>query len=454
MNFLFKSLLVASFFASLNAHATMTLVGMSNWYSKLTVSTDGVKPLVYAGSAYASGTCDLNGLTPCNSCQGNVTGSKLAACNTQSVYPGLKIKISLSTTVTPIPNVSDARVYVGTSTGNVTTATITMNGSTLNVEFPWSDLCAKAAPTGGAACTASFSTSLSIGFITSGNTSGELSEKYDMQVVYSYIDAANSNTATYQLCKDGEAAPTPPDASFPYGVCYMEAKRGDGKIYIDPTRYAASYPTFKSPVTYGGIRVFYAPTTDYTSITNASPSVDFDLVGTTAELGENRIQDLENGTQYCVILANKDITGNIFYFTPTNLSTVDEKKQCAIPDKVIGLLDDKNCFIATAAFGSEMAPKVKILRAFRDKFLLPYSWGQSFVRTYYKISPPIANYIAEHESLRTATRAALWPVIAWSQLTLALGFPMALLVSFLSCFVIGVGLFQVRQRFSRGKLNA
>jgi len=48
------------------------------------------------------------------------------------------------------------------------------------------------------------------------------------------------------------------------------------------------------------------------------------------------------------------------------------------------------CFIATAAYGSSMAPNVRILREFRDRFLIESRMGKSFVNLYYLNSAIVA----------------------------------------------------------------
>jgi len=76
------------------------------------------------------------------------------------------------------------------------------------------------------------------------------------------------------------------------------------------------------------------------------------------------------------------------------------------------------CFIATAAYGTDTAKELDILREFRDEVLLPDSLGAKFVSLYYKTSPPIANFISQHEVLRIAVRVGfvdpIVKILNWS----------------------------------------
>jgi subtilisin family serine protease len=68
------------------------------------------------------------------------------------------------------------------------------------------------------------------------------------------------------------------------------------------------------------------------------------------------------------------------------------------------------CFIATAAYGSALHPRVNALRQFRDAYLLPNVVGRAFVHAYYRASPPLADFIARHDWLRAGVRTLLWPL--------------------------------------------
>ena len=78
-------------------------------------------------------------------------------------------------------------------------------------------------------------------------------------------------------------------------------------------------------------------------------------------------------------------------------------------------LSNSNCFIATAAYGSPMAKEVDALRNFRNGVLLQNKAGRAFVDWYYHTSPPIADKLAKHSNLRTGVRAALTPLVKFSQ---------------------------------------
>ncbi len=106
------------------------------------------------------------------------------------------------------------------------------------------------------------------------------------------------------------------------------------------------------------------------------------------------------------------------------------------------------CFIATAAFGSPMQPYVRILREFRDKFLLNNIFGKAFVNLYYKYSPPMADFIAEHANLRAIICVSLLPVVGMSWVAMKYGAEpiMALL---LFCGIGLIGLVRVRNKFKK-----
>jgi len=72
------------------------------------------------------------------------------------------------------------------------------------------------------------------------------------------------------------------------------------------------------------------------------------------------------------------------------------------------------CFIATAAYGSYLDSHVQTLRDFRDTYLVTNPVGSSLVSTYYKLSPPIAEFIDDHPSLKPIVRVGLMPAVALS----------------------------------------
>ena len=79
--------------------------------------------------------------------------------------------------------------------------------------------------------------------------------------------------------------------------------------------------------------------------------------------------------------------------------------------------EDKSggCLIATAAFGSEMAPQVQFLREIRDNTVLQTESGASFMtgfnQFYYSFSPIIADYERENPVFKEVVKLTLTPLL-------------------------------------------
>ena len=73
------------------------------------------------------------------------------------------------------------------------------------------------------------------------------------------------------------------------------------------------------------------------------------------------------------------------------------------------------CLIATAAYGSELAPQVQMLREIRDNQLMNTESGKSFMATfndiYYSFSPIIADYERENPYFKETVKIAITPMI-------------------------------------------
>jgi len=73
------------------------------------------------------------------------------------------------------------------------------------------------------------------------------------------------------------------------------------------------------------------------------------------------------------------------------------------------------CLIATAAFGSELAPQVQFLREIRDNTVLQTESGSAFMtgfnQFYYSFSPVIADYERENPAFKEAVRVTLTPLL-------------------------------------------
>ena len=89
--------------------------------------------------------------------------------------------------------------------------------------------------------------------------------------------------------------------------------------------------------------------------------------------------------------------------------TVLEDGKCVAEEKGGG------CLIATAAYGSEMAPQVQFLREIRDNTVLQTQSGTAFMtgfnQFYYSFSPAVADYERENPVFKEAVKLSLTPLL-------------------------------------------
>jgi len=131
---------------------------------------------------------------------------------------------------------------------------------------------------------------------------------------------------------------------------------------------------------------------------------------------------------------DSDGLANGIIVDPGGIATFGDSVYSSFGSNVMG------CFIATAAFGSKFEKHVQLLRRFRDLYLMPNSIGRVFVKAYYRYSPPMADFIANHDVLRTMVRWSLAPLIAVSWMLLHFGAMPTLLLFvllFSGMFIIG-----------------
>ena len=106
------------------------------------------------------------------------------------------------------------------------------------------------------------------------------------------------------------------------------------------------------------------------------------------------------------------------------IGTLEQNGQCIpksnIEDTLVNDVvideDGGGCLIATATYGTELAPQVQQLRQLRDNSLLQTESGTNFMnlfnQVYYSFSPIIADYERENPIFREMVKIAITPMIS------------------------------------------
>lgn len=363
----------------------------------------------------------------CNTCDGST--STWVACNKTAINPNLVFRIEVNETNAALLTAASTITLVNTTNSNAQVGgsiTTGFTGSTYYATVNWSDLCAAG---GSTSCGSSFTGTYELQL-----ASGSTTETFQFQVTVSHVNA-DSGTAEatdnfFTPC-DG-ATGTVGD-----GFCSWSAYPGDTKIYADNLALGGGsvYAGSASSIVKWNAVVFYYTENDQVDsatslqkIRNSFPSkvITYDNTQTTPTV-DGRITGLSNGVPYCLLIANRDQAGNIYKAAPVFASpavyttSAQFDAFCTTPEPVVGLLDDKRCFIATAAYGSPFEHHVRSLRIFRDQVLMQTAPGRAFVHLYYKVSPTLAGWIRQSDTARASVRVALWPVVTLAEFILSFG---------------------------------
>jgi len=139
------------------------------------------------------------------------------------------------------------------------------------------------------------------------------------------------------------------------------------------------------------------------------------------------VTGLTNGTAYTFTVTTSNAVGQSVASGDSNSVTLTVPPPVPAPAPAPSS-GGGGCFIATAAYGSYLEPEVMVLRGFRDRYLLTNDIGKTFVTYYYKWSPPVADFIKKHESLRLIVRIGLTPLVYGFKYPVGAGTLLVLLV--------------------------
>lgn len=133
------------------------------------------------------------------------------------------------------------------------------------------------------------------------------------------------------------------------------------------------------------------------------------------------------------------------YLHMVNQTSIPIKDESPTENK---LPDKGGCLIATAAYGSELAPQVQQLREIRDNSLLQTESGKSFMNSfnsfYYSFSPAIADYERENPIFKEIVKIAITPMLSTlSIMTLSDGSESGVLGLGISVIMLNIGLYFV-----------
>lgn len=407
MKFLFLFFL---FINPINSFAAITINsvnGASNYdiIVNNSNSSEELAPIIYGG--LAGSDCSGSGTTTstCNSCALATNPSGDMSCNESRVFGDLKLTIyykSDSASGFPLASTGDADNTTITPTER---SSSTSQGAQVFASFNWDVICNAVAGANCQAITGSHYKILRVGI--DADNDGILTSSED----YVSIKFIVSKPAVGNITDCN-------NPSGVTGVCGLVVFPGDQKVYIDALGWTQIPPNLAVDPSIGifkfnQVKIMYGESAN--EAIPSGTSTNLNLLDNGMSVTPNIVDGLTNGTTYHFRFGSVDAAGN--------LSNVSTGTQTAEPSQTAGLLaEDINCFIATAAFGSTLDPRIESLRSFRNLYLLNSDFGKYLVKIYYNFSPQLAEKIHGSALLKTLAQAFVWPAVLWAEACLKYGF--------------------------------
>ncbi|RJQ25230.1 copper-binding protein [Candidatus Parcubacteria bacterium] len=167
--------------------------------------------------------------------------------------------------------------------------------------------------------------------------------------------------------------------------------------FINPqTNGIQEHIDYKVTVTKDGAAVFGPIPLQHTSTGSITIPIEF------RESGEHKI--------------TVDVEGILFQPIPPETVTFTTMVEAAAQENGDKTPNGNGCLIATAAFGSELAPQVQLLREVRDNVVFGTGAGTAFMAAfnniYYSFSPTVADWERQNPAFKQVVKAAITPMLS------------------------------------------
>jgi hypothetical protein len=191
------------------------------------------------------------------------------------------------------------------------------------------------------------------------------------------------------------------DVKLTYDVIEPNIQTKISIDFLNPqTKKIQEHIDYTISVSKDGERVFGPIPLTHTSVGSVKIPIEFNL-------GEG------------VYTMDFEIEGILFQPLPTETVSFDiavGDAQTTMPDDIPPTEENGGCLIATAAYGSEMAPQIQQLRELRDNTVLSTQSGIAFMsgfnQFYYSFSPSVADLERENPVFKEIVKIGLTPMLS------------------------------------------